>query len=169
MGKLGSYIFEAITQLRCNKNQLNESIKMTRLSEKLEELNLYKKRLTERLNWLVKYKKLENKPFNGVTSYYNMSDDSHRTEPPLAPNSLDTTTPDKCPNKKLEMTIIKDTENTIHGLNLQISDITSELEAIKMFIKEQFYLIKKSLTEIDNQSQPQRNKEYLFFNNKIKT
>ena len=106
MGKLGDYIFEAITQLRCNKNRLNESTKMTRSSEKLEELNLDKKRLTERLHWLAEYKKLENKPFNGVTSYYNMSDDTHRTEPSLAPNSLDTTTPDKCHHKELEMTII---------------------------------------------------------------
>ena len=35
-----------------------------------------------------------------------MSDDSHRTEPSLAPNSLDTTTPDKCHHKELETTII---------------------------------------------------------------
>ena len=53
------------------------------------------------------------------------------------------------------------TENTIHKLNLQIRNITTELEAIKMFTKEQCYLIKKSLCEIDNQSKPQRNKEFI--------
>ena len=30
-----------------------------------------------------------------------------------------------------------------------------------MFVKEQFYLIKKSLTEIDNQFKPQSNKEFI--------
>ena len=74
---------------------------------------------------------------------------------------------DKCPNKELEATIINHTESTIHELNLQIQDITTELEAIKMFVKDQFYLIKKTLTEIDNQSEPQQNKECI--ENLIKT
>ena len=30
-----------------------------------------------------------------------------------------------------------------------------------MFVKEQFYLIKKSTAEIDHQSEPQRNKEFI--------
>ena len=30
-----------------------------------------------------------------------------------------------------------------------------------MFVKEQFYLIRKSLTEIDNKSEPQRSKEFI--------
>ena len=59
------------------------------------------------------------------------------------------------------MATINDTENTIHKLNPQIQDLTTEIEAIKMFVKEQFSLMKKSLTEIDNQSQPQRNKEFI--------
>ena len=59
------------------------------------------------------------------------------------------------------MTIINDTENTIHKLILQIQDITTELKAIKMFVKEQFYLIKKSSTEIENQCDPQRNKQFI--------
>ena len=99
--------------------------------------------------------------FNGANSYYNMSDDSQRTEPPLAPNFLDTPTLDKCPTKELEVTIINDTEKTLHKLNLQIQHKTTKLEAIKMFVKEQFYLIKKSLTEINNQSKPRRKKEFI--------
>ena len=70
----------------------------------------------------------------------------------LAPNSLVYPTLNKSPNKELEVTINNDTESTIYELNLQTPNITTELEAIKMFIKEQFSLIKKSLTEIDNQS-----------------
>ena len=55
------------------------------------------------------------------------------------------------------MTIIDDTGNNIHKLNLQIQNITTKLEAIKMFVKEQFYLIKESLTEFGNQFEPQPN------------
>ena len=148
MEKLDNHIFEAITQLRSNKKQPNESAIMTHLSEELEELNIDKKRLEERLKWLVEYKRLENKPRNGVNSYYNISDGSQYTEPPLAPKSLDKSTLDKCPDKELEVTINHDTENTLCKLNLQIQNITTELEAIKMFVKEQFYLIKKSIAQM---------------------
>ena len=67
---------------------------------------------------------------------------------------------DKCPNKELEVTVINYNENTIHILNLQIQDVAVELEAIKMFVKKS-YLTKKSLTEIDNQSELQGNKEFI--------
>ena len=110
MEKLDNHIFEAVTQLRSNRKQPNESA-MTHLSEELEELNIYKKRLTERLKWLVEYKIMENKPRNGVNSYYNISYDSQCTEPPLVPKSLDKSTLDKCPNKELEKAINHDTVN----------------------------------------------------------
>ena len=38
--------------------------------------------------------------------------------------------------KKWEVSVISDTKNTIHKLNQQIQDITAELEAIKIFVKE---------------------------------
>ena len=53
MDKLDSHTFGAITRLRNNKKQPNESTIMTLLSEKLEELNIDKNRLTERLKQLV--------------------------------------------------------------------------------------------------------------------
>ena len=52
MEKLDNHIFEAITQLRSNKKQPNESAIMTHLSEELEELNIDKKWLTERLKYI---------------------------------------------------------------------------------------------------------------------
>ena len=79
----------------------------------------------------------------------------------LAPKSLDKPMLDKCPDKELEVTINHDTEKAIYKLNLQIQNITTQLEAIKMFVKEQFYLIKKSTAKIDHQSKPQRNKEFI--------
>ena len=59
------------------------------------------------------------------------------------------------------MTIANDTENTIHKLNVQIQDITTELEAIKLFVNEQFYLTRKYLTKINSESELQRNKEII--------
>ena len=52
MEKLDNHIFEAITQLRSNKKESNESAIMTHLSEELEELNIDKKWLTERLKYI---------------------------------------------------------------------------------------------------------------------
>ena len=80
-------------------------------------------------------------------------------------NSLDTPTLDKCPNKELEATVINDTENIMQILNLQIQDITTELEAIKMFVQKTILSNKilsiLFLAETDNQSEPQRNKEFI--------
>ena len=82
MEKLDRHVFEAITQLRSNKKQSNESIVMTHLSEELEELNIDKKQLTEELKWLVEYKKSEKKPRNEVNLYHNISDEpTYRTTP----------------------------------------------------------------------------------------
>ena len=42
----------------------------------------------------------------------------------------------------------------------QVYDLTTEREAIRMFIKEQFYVIKKSIADISNHSE-QQNKEII--------
>ena len=85
MEKLDRHVFEAITQLRSNKKQSNESIVILIViltSEKLEEPNIDKKQLTEGLKWLVEYKKPENNPRNEVNLYHNISDEPvYRTTP----------------------------------------------------------------------------------------
>ena len=43
----------------------------------------------------------------------------------------------------------------------QVYDLTTEIEAIKMFIKEQFYVIKKSIADISNHPEQQNNKEII--------
>ena len=55
MEKLGRHIFGAITQLRSSKKQPNESLIITHLSEKLEQLNSDKTRQTRRSKRLAKY------------------------------------------------------------------------------------------------------------------
>ena len=54
----------------------------------------------------------------------------------------------------------------------QVYDMTNKIEAIKMFIKEQFYVIKKSIANISNQPEQQNNKgiiELLQEQNKLLT
>ena len=55
MEKLGRHIFGAITQFRSSKKQPNESLIITHLSEKLEQLNSDKTRQTRRSKRLAKY------------------------------------------------------------------------------------------------------------------
>ena len=50
-------------------------------------------------------------------------------------------------------------ENKNYMCDNQVSDLTAEIEAIKMFIKERFYVIKKSIADASNHSERQNNKE----------
>ena len=45
----------------------------------------------------------------------------------------------------------------------QVYDLTNEIEAIKLFIKEQFYVIKKSIADILNHLEQQNDKEIIEF------
>ena len=52
-------------------------------------------------------------------------------------------------------------ENKNYMCDNQVYDLTTEIEAIKMFIKEQFYVIKKSIADISNHLEQQNNKEII--------
>ena len=43
----------------------------------------------------------------------------------------------------------------------KVYDLTTEIKAIKMFIKDQFYVIKKSIADFSNQPEQQSNKEII--------
>ena len=83
MTELGSYIIEAINQLRSSKKQPNENTIFNLLLEKLEAIAINKEQLTERLNYLVEIKVLQNKPRNGVNSFYITNNESESSESPL--------------------------------------------------------------------------------------
>ena len=52
-------------------------------------------------------------------------------------------------------------ENKNYMCDNKVYGLTTEIEVIKMFIKEQFYVTKKSITEISNHSEQQNNKEII--------
>ena len=86
MEKLDRHVFEAITQLRSNKKQSNESIVILIViltyQKNWRNQTFDKKQLTEGLKWLVEYKKPENNPRNEVNLYHNISDEPvYRTTP----------------------------------------------------------------------------------------
>ena len=52
-------------------------------------------------------------------------------------------------------------ENNNYMCDNQVYGLTTEVEAIKMFIKEKSYVIKKSIDDITNQSEQQNYKEII--------
>ena len=163
MKKLDSYTSEAINQLRSSKKQLNENAIFDLLLEKLDEIAINKEQLTERLNYLVEIKVLQNKPRNGVNSFYIINNESESSESPLIQFF-----PDTPKIKDFSKTKLNDNdkssdpaENNNYMCDNQVYDLTTEIEAIKMFIKEQFYVIKKSIADISNQLEQQNNKEII--------
>ena len=160
MKELDSYISEAINQLRSSKKQPNENAIFNLLLEKLELKTTNKEQLTERLNYLVEIKVLQNKPRNAVNSFYIINNESESSELPLIQ-----TFPDTLKIKDFSETKLNDNDNSSDlaennncVCDNQVYDLTNKIEDIKMFIKEQFYVIKKSIANISNQSEQQNNK-----------
>ena len=110
--------------------------------EKLEAIAINREQLSERLNDLVEIKVLQNKPRNDVNSFYIINNESESSESPLIQ-----TFPDM-PVTKVTKAKLNDNykssdpaENNNYTCDNQVYDVTTEIEAIKMFIKEQFYVI----------------------------
>ena len=163
MKELDSYIFEAINQLRSSKKQPNENTIFNLLLEKLEAIAINKEQLTERLNYLVEIKVLQNKPQNGVNSFHITNNESESSESPLIQ-----TFPDTPKIKDFSKTELSDNdkssdlaENKNCKCDNKVYDLTTEIEAIKMFIKEKFSVTKKSIADISNHSEQQNNKEII--------
>ena len=145
MKELDSYIFEAINQLRSSKKQPNENTIFNLVLEKLETIAI-NKLWNININ-LVEIKVLQNKPRNSVNSFYITNIESASSESPLIQ-----TFPDTPKIKDFSKTKLNDNdkssdlaENKNYMCDNQVYALTTEIEAIKMFIKEQFYLIKKAL------------------------
>ena len=138
--ELDSYIIEAINQLRSSKKQPNENTIFNLLLEKLKAIAINKEQLTERSNYIVEIKVVQNKPGNGVNSLYITNNEKESSESPLIQ-----TFPDTSKIKDFSKIKLSDNdkspdlaENKNCMCNNQVYDLTTEIEAIKIFIKEQF-------------------------------
>ena len=115
--------------------------------EKLEAIAINKEQLTERLNYLVEIKVLQNMLRNGAKSFYITNIESESSK-----SLLIQTFPDTPKIKGFSKTKLNDNdkssdlaENKNYICDNQVYAVTTEIEAIKMFIKEQFYVIKNAL------------------------
>ena len=163
MTELDSYTIEAINQMRRSKKQPNENTIFNLLLEKLEAIVINKEQLTERLNYLVEIKVLQNKPRNGINSIYITNNESESSESPLMQ-----ILPDAPKIKDFSKTKLNNNdkssdlaENKNYMCDNQVYDLTAKIKAVKMFIKEQFYVNKNSTADISNHSEQQNNKKIM--------
>ena len=120
------------------------------LLEKLEAIAINKEQSTERLNYLLEIKFLQNKPRNDVNSFYIINNESECSESPLIETFMDT------PKiKYFSKTKLSDNdkssdpaENNNYMCDNEVYDLITEIEATKMFIKEQFCVTKKKTADI---------------------
>ena len=119
--------------------------------EKLEALAINKEQITERLNYLFEIKILQNKPWNVVISFYIINNESKSPELPLIQTFPNTPIIKDFSNTKLNDTFSDPAKNSNYMCGNQVYGLTTEIEAIKMFIKAQFYVIRKSVADISNQ------------------
>ena len=99
------------------------------------------------MNYLLEIRVLQKKPQNGVDSFDIINNESESSESPLVQTFLD-----KLIIKDFSKTKLNNNdnssdpaENNNYMCDNQVYDLTTQIEAIKMFMKEQFYVIKKAL------------------------
>ena len=143
-------MYDTISTLRSNNKQPKEDAIYSLISSKLESLS--KDQLEERLNYLVNEEKLKNKPHNGKSSYYL---ETNRTNffsyietpiqhgPPTTPTEtaestlLSEETP--LPPESITTAMLNNLQRFINEnalLKEQIQNVATEIEAVKIFMKE---------------------------------
>ena len=158
MEQLDNLIYDTISTLRSNKKQPNENAIYSLISSKLESLS--KDQLEERLSYLVNEEKLKNKPHNGKSSYYletNRTNFLSSIETPIQYGPLKTPTEtagSTLPSKETPLSPESTTTPMLNNLQRftnenallkeQIQNLAAEIEAVKMFMKEQLFLLKKA-------------------------
>ena len=157
MEQLGSLIYDTISTLRSNKKQPNENAIYSLISSKLESLS--KDQLEERLSYLVNEEKLKNKPHNGKSSYYletNRTNFFSSIETPIqhgSPTTPTETAESTLPSKETPLPPESTTTPMLNNLQRftnenallkeQIQKLVTKIEAVKMFMKEQLFLLEK--------------------------
>ena len=149
MEQLDSHMFNAVTKLRNNKKQPTENSIYNYILKTVESLTA--EQLENRLRDLIKANKLENKPHRGRNSYFIVESEGSNFPKETSPLSdiifpeetlipspvLIDTHKSKFSKLKAEVDLIKK----------YIENLNAEIEAIKMFMKDQFRLLKNSNSE----------------------
>ena len=174
MEQLDNLIYDTISKLRSNKKQPNENAIYSLISSKLESLS--KDQLEERLSYLVNEEKLKNKLHNGKSSYYletNRTNFFSSIETPIQhgpPTTPTETAESTLPSKETPLPPESTTTSILNNLQRftnenallkdQIQNLAAEIESVKMFKKEQLYLLKKAQKgKSDEEGQSSENSE----------
>ena len=125
--------------------------------------SLNKETLQEALNKLVNSKKLKVKLHNGKNSYYIENDSFHEDknkdqvienvkdlftsdhETPLPQDNIETSK-----RRTLVINEIGNKTDEIYDLHKYVQSLATEMKAMKLLIKKQFYLLKKPISEINS-------------------
>lgn len=86
-----------------------------------------------------------------MISFYIINNESKSPELPLIQTFPNTPIIKDFSNTKLNDTFSDPAKNSNYMCGNQVYGLTTEIEAIKMFIKAQFYVIRKSVADISNQ------------------
>ena len=160
VGELEQRIFNTITSLGNRKKQPNEDTIYYIISKTETTKSMNKETLQEALNELVNSKKLKVKLRNGKKSYYIENDSFHKDKnnDQVIENievlfTFDHETPyHKITLKRRTLVIneIGNNTNEIYDLHKYMQSLAPEMETMKSFITEQFYLLKRSISEINS-------------------
>ena len=147
--ELEEQIFDTITSLRNSKKQPNEDTIYCTISKTKTTKSLNKETLWEALSKLVSSKKMKVKLYNGKNSYYIENDSFHEDKNKYQEIALPQ---DDIETPKRRTLVINDIGNNdeIYGLHKYVQSLATEMKAIKLFIKEQSCLLKKSILEINS-------------------
>ena len=163
--ELEQQIFNTITSLRNRKKQPSEDTiyYIISKSKTTKSLTLNKETLQEAVNEFVNSKELKVKLHNGKNSYYreNYSIHEDKNNDQVIENVKDLLTSDHetpppqdsiASSKRRTLVINEIGNNTdeIYDLHKYVQSLATEMEAMKLFMKEQFYLLKKLISEINS-------------------
>ena len=160
--ELEEQIFGTITSLRNSKKQPDEDAIYCNISKTKTTKSLNKETFREALNKVVSSKKLKAKLHSGKNSYYVENDFFHKDKNKyqkiedvkdlLTSDHETALPPDDIETPKRRTLVINEIGNNdeIYGLHKYVQSLDTEMEAMKLFIKEQFCLLKKSTSEINS-------------------
>ena len=186
---LNILILDAIKLIRNIKKRPDCSVIYDYLIKLLPNSEINKERISNRLEYLTNNNTLKNKPNNGKDSYFivnetdqNMPDTS--SEQILCPVNFKTPpvklkTPSSVPYEEECSTVTSSPDGTeINKYQEKIKNLTIELTALQLLIKEQFYIIEKQLEDMANTQESANRKsisslqeeiDYLREENHLKT
>ena len=163
---LDNLILNAIKSIRNIKKRPDCSVIYGYLIKLLPNSEINEKNISNRLEYLTNNNTLKNKPKDS----YFIVNETDQNMPDISPEQILCPVNFKTPSVKLKTplsvryeeecsTVTRSPDGTeINKYQEKIKKLTIELTALQLFIKEQFYIIKKHLEDMVNTQEPANRK-----------